>query len=216
MIYPKKYSDLNKILKKIMILLNRIKKPEYNFCRRRDDKTNKHFSHLDVCNKHKTENSTLTMDIYNFFPSITRKMVYDFFKKKMKCNKKVSKILSELTTYDDTLPQGFRTSPILAFYVAKPAFDEINKICKKNKLKFTLWVDDLQISGKGCKKIVPFVKKELKKIGLKIKDKKTQYYCNEISKNGERKQIMGILYKDHKMYTENKNESYKKLVEKFN
>ena len=90
MIYPRRNTNYKKSNKQIFDVLNRIIKPKYNFMRRKKNE-NKNFSHLDYVKAHLSNKYyTLTMDISNFYPSITEEKIYNFFKNDMKCCKKVS------------------------------------------------------------------------------------------------------------------------------
>ena len=122
MIYPRRNTNYEKLNKRLCDVLTRIIKPEYNFMRRKKN-GHKNFSHLDYVKAHLSNKYyTLTMDISNFYPSVTEAKVYNFFKNDMKCCEKVAKILSKLTTAkteedkEASLPQGFCffTSIILA------------------------------------------------------------------------------------------------------
>ena len=218
MIYPRGNTNYEKLNKRIFYVLNRIIKPEYNFMRRKNK--NKNFSHLDYVKEHLSNKYyTLTMDISNFYPSITEAKVYNFFKNDMKCCKKVATILSKLTTAkieedkEASLPQGFRFSPVLSWLVCRKQFNTLYNYCIQNNVIFTNWIDDIAFSCKKKEKLLEvenIVKNKLEKIGLEIKNEKTKIF----QKND--KEIMNIIIKYGKAMTLNKNENYRRMVRKMN
>jgi RNA-directed DNA polymerase len=92
------------------------------------------------------------MDIKDFFPSITRKMIYNIFRKYNKFSYEYAYILSHLVTYEDALPQGAPTSPFLANICAKGIDYKINKLIEvintrqKMNIAYTRYADDITIS----------------------------------------------------------------------
>jgi len=92
------------------------------------------------------------MDIKDFFPSITRKMIYNIFRKYNKFSYEYAYILSHLVTYDNALPQGAPTSPFLANICANGIDYKINKLIEvinerqKMNIAYTRYADDITIS----------------------------------------------------------------------
>ncbi len=232
--FPNKNISYGKMLDNILdelktTLSDKIEKPEYSHFAKKENHKCK--SHLDICEQHMNKTLTITMDIKDFFPSITKKMVKKVLKKYKVKN---AYILANLVTVKNKLPQGFRTSSILAFACAKPAFDKIYKECKKRGLLFTNYVDDIQISSKNynenmekkeviemvTEKVIEMVTENLKKFNLIIKDSKTKIFVNGKDKEGNTKKIMNIEYNTNNrkelMSTDSKDENYKKQVEKHN
>ena len=218
MIYPRRNTNYEKLNKRICDVLTRIIKPEYNFMRRKNK--HKNFSHLDYVKAHLSNKYyTLTMDISNFYPSVTEAKVYNFFKNDMKCCKKVATILSKLTTAkteeckEASLPQGFCFSPVLSWLVCRKQFNKLYNYCQQNNIIFTNWIDDIAFSCKKKEKLLEvenIVKNKLEKIGLEIKNEKTKIH----PKND--KEIMNIIIKHCKAMTLNKNENYRRMVRKMN
>lgn len=101
---------------------------------------------------HLNKVAIIKMDIKDFFPSITRKMVYNVFRKYNKFSYEYAYILSHLVTYKNSLPQGAPTSPFLANICAKgidykiyKLIDVINKREDMN-IAYTRYADDITIS----------------------------------------------------------------------
>lgn len=205
--YPKPNSKLAFVYKQILILFDRIKKPDYLFsCK-------KGTSHVYVAKYHSNCTSLVTIDIDSFFPSVNEKHIFNFFKNTMKCTEKISAILSKLLTHNNELMQGACFSPILSWLCFKDMLDEINQEAQEKCLKFSLWIDDIAISGKGSHKFIENIHNHFKKNGLKIKWKKLNKYKHLT----EIKEIMGVLIESNKIYTKiDANAGYKKYVEKIN
>ena len=101
---------------------------------------------------HLNKVAIIKMDIKDFFPSITRKMIYNVFRKYNKFSYEYAYILSHLVTYKDALPQGAPTSPFLANICAKGIDYKINKLItvinerQKMNITYTRYADDITIS----------------------------------------------------------------------
>ncbi|MFK5975073.1 MAG: reverse transcriptase family protein [Sulfurovum sp.] len=107
---------------------------------------------LDNARPHLNRLAIIKMDIKDFFPSITRKMIYNIFRKYNKFSYEYSYILSHLVTYKNVLPQGTPTSPFLANICAKGIDYKINKLIEvinkrqKMNIAYTRYADDITIS----------------------------------------------------------------------
>jgi RNA-directed DNA polymerase len=99
----------------------------------------------------------LTLDLEDFFSSVSSKNVMKIFKR-LGFNKENSSILTKLCTIDKSLPQGAPTSPYLASMVCLKLDKEIYSYCKRNKFTYTRYFDDISISGKNI------LEKHIKKI----------------------------------------------------
>jgi RNA-directed DNA polymerase len=116
----------------------------------------------------------LKMDIDNFFPSVTSDMV----KVALSSNKNmteddINNIANLCTNADGVLPQGGVTSMALANIVSAKMHNVIGRIADRMDLKFTIYVDDLIISGDAPGRMVPIIKKVCSRYGFAIKDAKT-------------------------------------------
>jgi RNA-directed DNA polymerase len=90
------------------------------------------------------------LDLQQFFPSITRDRIWHFFVHTMKCSGDVSALLAKLCTYQGSVPIGSRVSQVLAFHVARPMLDELQRAAASKGIAFTCYVDDLSFSGVGA------------------------------------------------------------------
>jgi hypothetical protein len=206
-LYPKSNSKLHKIYKEILIKLDRVKKPNYLFSCKKGS------SHVMSAKYHSGCNSLVTIDIKSFFPSVKKSHVENFFHNTMKCNTKISKLLSNLMTYEDQLNQGACFSPVLSWLCFKKMFDSIDQEARQQEIKFSLWIDDIAISGKGSHKFIKNIKDRFQSNGLKVKWAKLKTYKHK----SEKKDIMGIQLKNENIFTkESAHKGYKKYVERVN
>lgn len=85
-------------------------------------------------------------DIKDFFPSLNEKLVFDIWRRFCGFSPEVAELLTKLTTYQGTIPQGAKTSS----YLANLAFWDIEgfQVDKLQSMGFTYtrFVDDVTIS----------------------------------------------------------------------
>lgn len=134
---------------------------------------------LDNVEPHLRKKKILKMDIKNFFPNITFIMVYKYVFKSIYYPPSVKKLLTELCCYDDYLPQGSPTSPMISNIILK-AFDEyIGKWCQEQNIDYTRYCDDLTFSGDFSHKLVKKkVESFLNVIGFEVNHLKTRIVTN--------------------------------------
>jgi hypothetical protein len=93
----------------------------------------------------------------------------------MKCSIDVSVILARLCCDNGCLPQGASSSPILSYWAYSEMWDEIYEVASHAGNEFTLYLDDLTISGpKVLGQTLWQIKQQIHKHGLKIKKQKTR------------------------------------------
>ncbi len=98
--------------------------------------------------KHVNKKNILSLDISNFFETITAKMVYELFKNKpFDFSDKVALIFTRLTTYMGVLPTGSPTSPILSNFVFHKLDHQIQEIGNKKNIIYTRYADDITLSS---------------------------------------------------------------------
>lgn len=134
-------SKLKTVQKKIANLLGSIEPPPYLFCPVRGR------SAFDNATLHKMARSVATIDIRSFFQSSAETRVIWFFRQYMGCSPDITYLLTKLTCHRGHLPTGAPSSPILAHYAYRDLWDEIDRLCRVEGLKLTIWIDDLTISG---------------------------------------------------------------------
>lgn len=97
---------------------------------------------------HEKQKWILNIDIKDFYPSITFPRVRGLFLSEFfGFNDRVATILARITTTQDGLPQGARTSPIIANIIAFNLDKKLLEIATKNRLKYTRYADDITFSS---------------------------------------------------------------------
>lgn len=88
------------------------------------------------------------IDIKDCFPNTKHLRIYNIWRDFFGCGEKTVGILTQLTTFQDRLPQGAPTSPFLCNLSLISIFREIELYTKKHSLNLSIFVDDITISGK--------------------------------------------------------------------
>lgn len=162
---------------------------------------------------HKGQEKLLTIDINNFFPSITEKHVLSIFQNIGYPNR-VAHMLSQLCCLEGSLPQGAPTSPQLS-NLHMFTFDKvISNYCMKHKIRYTRYADDMAFSGKfNQTELLELLTSELSKIGLTINPNKTKL----MSKN-MRQVVTGIVVNEKLQVPKEKRKEIRQaiyFIEKF-
>ncbi|MEN9533161.1 MAG: hypothetical protein RIQ83_2385 [Pseudomonadota bacterium] len=144
-------------------------------------------SFIDNAKYHLNGECILTMDIEDFFGSITRQMVLDTFLFNG-LTLEVSQQLSYLTTCNNSLPQGAPTSPILSNAIFYRIDVRLSALSKSLGLKYSRYADDLVFSGKNIPKNFPsYISNILRQHGFSLNNEKTK-----LKLKSSRKIITGI------------------------
>lgn len=123
---------------------------------------------------HKSQPKVFTLDLENFFPSIKTAAVEKVFLD-LGYSKTVSNMLAKLCTKDNSLPQGAPTSPYLSNLIFREADNIISDYCKKEKIRYTRYADDLSFSGDFDQDILlDKVTNAVEKLNLHINNNKTK------------------------------------------
>lgn len=105
-------------------------------------------SFLTNARYHEGQKWILNIDIKDFYPSITFPRVYGLFLSPyFGFNSRVAAILTRITTYKNELPQGARTSPIIANIIASNLDKKLVALAEGMKLKYTRYADDITFSS---------------------------------------------------------------------
>src|SRR3989344_2315539 len=120
-------------------LLTNIDLPKFVFSRRGA-------SYVDNARYHIGSHYLVNVDIKNFYPSINYKRIGHIFSE---LRIKISAIepLTYLTTCDKYLPLGFVTSPFLSNLVLLKVDNDLLKLSRNNKVKYSRYVDDVSFSS---------------------------------------------------------------------
>lgn len=99
-----------------------------------------------MAQRHVQRRLVISLDIKDFFPSITQSMVKALFER-LSIAELPAKILSELCTYSFFLPQGALTSPKISNILAAGTFGpKVKKFCDDNELAMSIYADDITVS----------------------------------------------------------------------
>jgi RNA-directed DNA polymerase len=105
-------------------------------------------SFIENAQYHEKQRWILNIDIEDFFPSIGFARIRGMFLSRLfDFNPRVSTILARITTFQDQLPQGARTSPILANFIAHNLDKRLLEIARDNRLRYTRYADDITFSS---------------------------------------------------------------------
>lgn len=140
---------------------------------------------------HVNQDLVLGIDIKDFFPSVDFESVYFVFKS-AGYTKKISWLLASLCTYNEQLPQGAPTSPMIANLVALKLDSKIAKYCSRWGYNYSRYADDITISGSSR---LPMRKQKLIKIieqnGFDVNKDKTRMFSR-----GSRQVVTGLVVND--------------------
>ena len=131
-------------------------------------------SYITNANAHGADDACVKLDIKKFFPSSSSHHVQRFFEDVLEYPPDVASRAKQLLTHDGHLPTGGNASPILSFWAYKPMFDEIDTLARENDCEFTLYVDDMSITGVFAnRKFQQAARKIIARYGLRAHKAKT-------------------------------------------
>ena len=115
---------------------------------------------------HVKKRIVINLDIENFFDTINFGRVRGLFlAKPFSLDKKIATRIAQLTTYDNKLPQGAPTSPLISNIICNKMDHQLIKVAKSNEYTFTRYADDITFSTN--KRIYPH---DIENIILEIKN----------------------------------------------
>lgn len=140
---------------------------------------------------HLAKKQVLSVDIKDYFNSITKSKVASSLEN-LGFSKNVGKWLSEITTLNGTLAQGFNTSPTIANIVSKNMDEELNALCG-SEVTYTRYADDLYFSGDKDLPDEKLIATILCNNGFEVNPKKTL-----LMKRGQKQYVTGLTVFDSK------------------
>lgn len=165
--YP--VSRLRSVHERLKFHLNKIKQPSYLFCPR------KNRGQRDNAALHLDQDQYLTLDLKQFYPSTTEEMLNRWLKSELGMYRDVARLFTNLCTIDGRVSLGSPLTPVLCTLIHRAMFDEIANLCEQHELRYSVWVDDLTISGKFVPgKVVAQIREIVRRAGLK--SHKIQHY----------------------------------------
>jgi retron-type reverse transcriptase len=141
---------------------------------------------------HAGKELVLSVDLADFFPSISSKRVYGLLRA-LKWPQGLASVLTRLTTWQGTLPQGAPTSPALANLIARRLDRRLEGLARKRGLAYTRYADDLTFSGAAqqARQAFPMIKRIVEEEGFKLSEGKTRFM-----RRGRRQTVTGLVVND--------------------
>lgn len=147
-------------------------------------------SPLSAAHNHTGQPMVVTMDVADFFPSISSQMILRELKT-AGFSPESSELITRLCTRKKRLPQGAPTSPVLGRIVASPMLSRIEGLLQSISphCQITQFVDDFAISGpEGISRAIPTIRSICAECGFQIQDRKTK-----IMASSEPQEVLGVL-----------------------
>ncbi|WP_321324791.1 reverse transcriptase family protein [Thiomicrorhabdus sp.] len=164
-------------------------------------------SHVTNAKQHIGNKKLLTTDIRKFFPSTSKEMVFRLFFYDFKMPGDIARLMSDVCCFKNGLPTGSRLSMHMAYWANHGMFEEIDNLCKSLNLVFTVYVDDLTISGDSVNELLlNTLKKIVGRYNHRLHEEKTRIY----GKN-EKKLVTGVIIDGNQ--TKVKNQQLKNIFE---
>jgi retron-type reverse transcriptase len=141
--------------------------------------------------RHLGQKVVVNIDLRNFFPSITASRVFAVWHRVFGFSKSQAWLLTQLTTFNGKLTQGFPTSPALANIIAGPMDDRLTALAASKGLTYTRYADDLTFSGEGQNNmdwLVKAVTQIAADCGFEVHPEKTA-----IMRSGRRQKVTGLV-----------------------
>lgn len=158
--YPK--GPLRVIHEKLKFHLNKIKQPDYLFSPR------KNRGQRDNAAYHAEGNQYLSLDLKQFYPSTSRVMIKSWLCDELGMYEDVAGLFAELATVDGVASFGSPLTPVLVSLVHRKMFDEIAEQCRSRALSYSVWVDDMTISGQFVEgELLTIIREIIARHGLK-------------------------------------------------
>ena len=123
---------------------------------------------------HVGKKKILKLDIEGFFDNILYSQIKDLVFCEGKYSEPIRILLTILCYYKESLPQGAPTSPAITNIIMFDFDETVGAFCNKKNIAYTRYCDDMTFSGDfDEREIISFVKGELCKLGLYLKNRKT-------------------------------------------
>jgi hypothetical protein len=137
-------------------------------------------------------------DVKDFFPSSTADVVNGIWKNLFRCTPEVAALLTNITTLDGSLPQGWKTSGYLAnlvFWDLEP--DLVSRLAMSG-FSYSRFMDDITVSSKTKigKSSKTFIVSEIYRI-LFNKGYSPKRSKHEIVSNNNRMEVTGLTVNSH-------------------
>lgn len=173
-------------------ILNKLKPSDFAMAFRKSTTENR-FDIKKNASYHANSLYGLSIDLCDFFPSISSNKVFRIFKS-IGYNNTASTILTNLCTLDGSLPQGAVCSPALSNLICIILDKRLSGLCSKRGILYTRYADDMYFScdNKGLLlKLLPIINTIINDEGFMINKDKLHFHTPK-----NKHQITGIIV-DH-------------------
>jgi hypothetical protein len=149
-------------------------------------------SNLTNAGVHREDTWLCRIDLKAFFFQVSAARVLRFFRQRMQCGPDVATLLTHLNTTNGHVPLGGHCSLQLAFLVAQPLLDDLDRMARVEYIRFTTYVDDLCFSGANATpSFLWAVKQAIHRHGFR-------YHHDRYHRPGSRRLVTGVLlHKGH-------------------
>jgi len=177
LIPPETTDKLQKKLNNILQTIYKAPNPVHAFIRTKDNEKKK--SIVSNAKQHVKKQVVINVDIKDFFDTINFGRVRGvFLAKPISLNKTLATKFAQLISYDNKLPQGASTSPIISNIICKKMDHNLIQFSKKNSLTYSRYADDITLSTHKNISNTDFILEEIEKIimanGFEINPLKTR------------------------------------------
>jgi Reverse transcriptase (RNA-dependent DNA polymerase) len=154
--------ELKRVHSRLLKLLSRLEPPSYLHS------GTKGRSYVTNAAAHVGRGKVVKTDISKFYQSTTHHRVFIGVLREFKCSGDVAKRIADLCTFEGHVPTGSPVSMPIAFLAHKQAFDEEQRRSELEGNTFTLYVDDLTLSGDSVSlHSICAIEKTFQSVGLK-------------------------------------------------
>ena len=156
---------------------------------------------------HRAQQVVVTMDIKDFFPSISVKDVVDIFET-MGYFHDLACFMAYLCCLNNVLPQGAPTSPYISNIRMISLDDKISNYITSKNIRYTRYADDLTFSGDfNPHFLINDISKLVFNEGFSINSEKTR-----IARNNTRQEVTGIVVNSHMQIAKEKRRCIRQQV----
>ena len=152
--------------------------------------------------QHARKRTVLTLDLKDFFPSISASRIHGLFVKTMGFPQEVANTLTNLVRHEGSLPQGAPTSPVISNMICFKMDRALLNFAANNGLTYTRYADDLVFSSTSAysaRKMVDqeknavcginhFITDTIETNGFEINERKVH-----VANRGSRQIVNGII-----------------------
>jgi RNA-directed DNA polymerase len=142
---------------------------------------------IDNANSHAGSKVVLNVDLKDFFPSIPKNWVIKIFRD-FGYASNVAFYLACLCCYEEALPQGAPTSPVISNMVCRILDRRLYRLARKASLRYTRYADDITFSGAYiARKFLEIVERIIQEQNFTLNSSKTRLLTSH-----NRKVVTGI------------------------